>query len=880
METDHDVEEGLWALFLSSPTPAYLLRRVGTEFILLAINPAARLFSPLQNAMLGMVGKPLSRLYADQPEALAAAHRAMDERKAIPIELQVRRFDRTAHELVRLRLVFAFVPPDLLVLHVQDATGPTELEQLRRSAELRHAAVVSSMLEAVLVVDAERSVVLSANEPAARLFEVSVGDLIGRDPATLAAWIAETGDSSAPGQLPWNVARAHKVGVRAIKLGLVLADGRTKWCLVSAQPIPDPLDGAARSIACTLTDVTEREASLVAMRESERRYRDILESTSEGVWSTDLEGNTLFVNRRMAELLRTTVERLATAKAFDFFDDAERARLAERFARRRQGLNETFEVEFICDDGTHVVASASASPVWAEGRVVGSVAMFRDLTEVRRTAAALQRSERWLEVALEAAKMGVFEWEPATNVGAWSPHLGALFGPDVRDGVEGFLENIHPDDLERVGAEVARVLPGPAAFDVEYRHVQKNGAIRWIRATGRHVVEPRRDFLTGTLTDVTDRVRLEEALSRGRRLESLGRLAGGVAHDFNNLLTVILASITLAEDDAPPSVRDELDTMRHAAERARDLTKQLLAFARRQVVELENVSLDPSVRAMSQMLARLLGDDIRLTTRLEASGGYVRVDVSQLEQVVVNLAVNARDALPRGGSVELATRLESVDAVRAGTLGIAAGNYAVFSVRDDGEGIDAATREHLFEPFFTTKPHGTGLGLATSYGIARQLGGTIHVESTPGHGARFDLYLPRVEGSSAESDAPSLPATPALVASKRILLVDDDPLVRNAGRRILERLGHRVLVAASGESALELVATAAEPIELLVTDVMMPGMSGPELLAKLRERQPSLPAIVVSGHTDIDLERIEGAIRLPKPYTIELLAESVRQALG
>ncbi|MBX7191030.1 MAG: response regulator [Sandaracinaceae bacterium] len=393
-----------------------------------------------------------------------------------------------------------------------------------------------------------------------------------------------------------------------------------------------------------------------------------------------------------------------------------------------------------------------------------------------------------------------------------------------------------------------------------------------MRVTGRFEQKDGHRRLLGAIADVSERRTLEEALSRSQRLESLGRLAGGVAHDFNNLLTVIMASLSLAGDELQSGpAKAELSTARSAADRARELTRQLMAFARRQVVELSVVELHAHLGELGPMLRRLLGEDVELVLRLDPDAGAVRVDASQIEQVLVNLAVNAREAMPRGGRLEIETAAEVIDAARGASLDVAEGSYVVIRVRDTGMGMDEHTRARAFDPFFTTKADGTGLGLASVFGIVRRLSGAIVLDSELGRGTEVSVYLPRVE----EHVRPSAEAPRAAAhgAGQRILLVEDDDLVRSAGARILARLGYRVEVAAHGAQALEILAAASTPFDLLMTDMIMPGMTGVELADEVRRIQPGIAVLVVSGYADVDNEQLAGHTYLQKPYSLETLSQ-------
>jgi PAS domain S-box-containing protein len=387
--------------------------------------------------------------------------------------------------------------------------------------------------------------------------------------------------------------------------------------------------------------------------------------------------------------------------------------------------------------------------------------------------------------------------------------------------------------------------------------------------------------------DLTAVRALEAQLRQAQKMEAVGRLAGGVAHDFNNLLTVITGRSQLLLLKLPPEspLRRDVELVEETAHRASALTRQLLAFSRKQMVQPRVVDLNEVVRSMETMLGRLIGEDITLTTRLDQTAGCVRADPAQLEQMIVNLAVNARDAMPLGGRLTLETSSVRIDETRARQhVGLRPGPHVRLVVRDTGVGMDGLIKAHLFEPFFTTKGpgKGTGLGLATVYGIVTQSGGAIRVDSEPGQGATFTIELPRV-------DAPADPARDAGVASaaphgsETVLLVEDEPEVRGLARDILHQQGYTVLEAADGDEALHVGREHGGPIHLLVTDVVMPQMGGRELADRLRAGRTETKILYVSGYTDDAILRQgvseTGTAFLPKPFTAAALAHKVRQVL-
>ncbi len=389
------------------------------------------------------------------------------------------------------------------------------------------------------------------------------------------------------------------------------------------------------------------------------------------------------------------------------------------------------------------------------------------------------------------------------------------------------------------------------------------------------------------LRDISERKRLERQLLHSQKMEAVGRLAGGVAHDFNNLLTTILGYSELMLMKLPESspVRADVEEILKAGQRAVGLTRQLLAFSRKQVIEPKVVNLNAVIEEAAKMLRRLIGEDVDLATSLDPSLGSVRVDPGQIEQVLMNLAVNSRDAMPRGGRLTLETRNVTFDASASRLhFGAPPGAYVLLAVTDTGMGMDAETRSHLFEPFYTTKEKGTGtgLGLATVYGIVKQSDGYIFVYSEPGKGTTFKIYLPRVEAAGTDSAA-AVPASAVANGKETLLLVEDEEPVRRLMHRSLMERGYSVLEAPSGEAALTVATSHPGPIDLLITDVVLTGVSGKSLATLLLTSRPTLKLLFISGYTDDTVVR-HGVLAkdeafLQKPFTPDALARRVREVL-
>jgi len=471
-----------------------------------------------------------------------------------------------------------------------------------------------------------------------------------------------------------------------------------------------------------------------------------------------------------------------------------------------------------------------------------------------------------------------------------SENIARIMGYDPAEalGPTWWTDRLHPEDRDPVLAAVPSILSRDhLAFEYRFRH--KDGSYHWIhdearltRDAGGRPVE-----VFGSWVDITERKGLEMQLLQAQKMEAVGQLAGGVAHDFNNVLTAIAGYAELLREDLPgeDARRGDLEEILRATDRAAALTRQLLAFSRRQVLAPRVLDLNTVVASVDNMLGRLIGADVELRTALAPELGAVRADPGQLEQVIMNLVVNARDAMPRGGKLTIETANAELDESYAlEHPAVVAGPYVMLAVSDSGVGMDAATQARIFEPFFTTKEKGkgTGLGLATVYGIVKQSGGNIWLYSEPGRGTTFKIYLPRVD-QPLELPTPTPAARETPRGTETVLLVEDDDAVRALARKMLAAHGYTVLAAPSGADALELAASHAGPIHLLVTDVVLPGISGRELAIRFQSVRPGLKVLYTSGYTDDAVVHHgvldAGIAFLQKPFTSGALARKVRETL-
>jgi PAS domain S-box-containing protein len=512
----------------------------------------------------------------------------------------------------------------------------------------------------------------------------------------------------------------------------------------------------------------------------------------------------------------------------------------------------------------------------------------RLLSRLRAQSEALKEQEEQTDFAMTAARIGVSYRDIGSTRVVMSRSLARLLGlSDEAQGIsqDEVYQRTHPDDRDRLRATVEKAIRERAEFTLSYRMIVSGGAVRWFQFDGRIALDEQKQptRVVGVLADITDRRSLEMQFRQAQKMEAVGQLAGGVAHDFNNLLTAIIGYARFALDrTGEGEQRRDLEEIAKAAGRAAALTKQLLSFSRRHVMETVSIDLNALIVDMVTMLRRVIGEDIELTTSFGSDLSVVRADRGQLEQVLMNLVVNARDAITGGGAILIETNAVTVETAPS-HLELRPGAYVTLTVNDNGCGMSDEIKARLFEPFFTTKPRGqgTGLGLATVYGIVMQTGGAIDLESEPGRGSSFTVYLPTERGPAHRVERPVEPQRTTGTAA--VLLVEDEQAVRELVRIILERAGYSVVEAANAEEA-ETLFDGMRSVDLLISDVVMPGRSGFELFHRLHEKRQSLRVLFISGYTDyamFDSTIVERDLAfLEKPFSAEGLVAKVRDVLS
>jgi two-component system, cell cycle sensor histidine kinase and response regulator CckA len=562
-----------------------------------------------------------------------------------------------------------------------------------------------------------------------------------------------------------------------------------------------------------------------------------------------------------------------------------------RRARREAPLQPIIVISGLDDEEVALEAVRSgAQDYLVKGRIEGHLLarVIRYAIERRRAEQQLRTSETMYRSLVQNSPYGIQRVSPAGQVLSANPALVRMLGYASEEEVLrlDMARDVYADPHEREPLVAELITRGELTAESDWK--RKDGKVVRVRRTGRLVndAEGHGKYLDVIVEDVTRQRAMELQLQQAAKMEAIGHLAGGVAHDFNNLLTVILGSADLLLETMPAASvdREEIGDIRRAALRAADLTRQLLAFSRQQVLQPHVLDLNHIVEGMEKMLGRLIGEDVELRTRLDPALGATRADPGQMEQIILNLAVNARDAMPEGGQLTLETSNAELDAAYVADHAPALpGAYVMLAVSDTGVGMDQATQARVFEPFFTTKEvgKGTGLGLATVYGIVKQSGGFIWLYTEPGQGATFKIYLPRVADAAAAAGTPV--NREVLVGTETVLLVEDEEAVRTITQRILEGQGYTVLVAQDSASALELAEGHAGIIHLLLSDVVMPGINGPALATRLAERRPATRVLFLSGYAGEAITRRgtlpTGMAFLQKPFSVSALARKVREVL-
>lgn len=751
------------------------------------------------------------------------------------------------------------------------------VEALRANTTLLEA-VSEGTTEAIYVKDlAGRYLLL--NPAGARMVGRSVEELLGKDdslifsPQTAAAIMANDAAVLASGRTQ----TYEETGT---------TNGETRTYLSTKGPYRDPSGRTIGLVGISL-DITDR-------KHPEDHFRSLVQNSSDVISIIEADGTIRYESPSIQRILGHDPAALVGHNVFSYVHPEDLPNMTARFEEllQRPGVSSSSELRFRHADGSWIHLWGVATNLLDDPRVRGIVVNSRSVTEEKLSEKARMDAEARYRTLVEQlvavtyiARLGL--------EGEWlyvSPQLETMLGYQPEQWLADpkmWMSRIHPEDRVLVASAEDAALGG-RPFRAEYRLLHRDGHVVWVDDTASVMRDADgNNLLHGVLLDVTERKRLESELHQAQKMQAVGQLAGGIAHDFNNILTVILGySQILLEEDKPSGdlIHRSAEQIRNAADRAAALTRQLLAFSRKQVLEPRILNLNKVLGDLDKMLRRLITENIHIVNLPGSDLGSVKADPAQIEQVLLNLAINARDAMPNGGQLTIETANVELDQSSDEHKTVIPGRYVMLAVSDTGSGMDASVRARVFEPFFTTKEmgKGTGLGLATVYGIVKQSGGYIWVYSEPGSGSTFKIYLPRVD-RAAEGNGRGQAEISAVRGTENILLVEDDPMVRNLARSVLEACGYTVLMPDRVEDVEALCRQYPGTIHLLLTDVVMPVISGTELARRLMPMRADMKVIYMSGYTERAVSRqalLEPGITLvQKPFTPSILARKVREVL-
>jgi two-component system cell cycle sensor histidine kinase/response regulator CckA len=760
---------------------------------------------------------------------------------------------------------------------VRDISEREQSEALRRQSQEKYASMVHASPDAITLRSLPDRRYLEVNEGFMRLTGYTAEEVLGRTPAELHLWVEQQ-----PHQTTLQLVESQGQ-VQGEEFRFRTKTGEIRYGRLSAARVT--INGQPCMLSVT-HDITDRKHAEAAASQ----LALIVESSNDAIVGKSLDGKITSWNAGAERIYGYTKSEVLGQPVSILIPPEQRDDLPEILERLKRGERiQHYETLRVRKDGPRINVSVSISPVKdAAGEIIGASAIARDVTERKRVEGQLKKSEAQFRSLVHEAPYGIYRVTLEGQLLHVNPALVMMLGYDSE---EELMRRNMENDIYRDPVVRRRLLKEHSqsddfrALEAEWR--RKDGKFITVRMTGHPVLEKDNSiaYFEVFAEDITERRSLERQLLQAQKMEAIGRLAGGIAHDFNNLLSVILGHSDILEQQVGGNgrLRKSVEATRNAAERAAALTMQLLAFSRKQVIEPTVIDLNKSVVEIQKMLHRVIGEDIELAIRLQPDLGHVKADPGQLSQVLMNLAVNSRDAMPNGGKLAIETaNVELDDTYVRQHLGARPGSFVMLAVSDTGTGMDSDTLSHIFEPFFTTKDpgKGTGLGLSMVYGIIKQNNGYVMPYSEPGRGTTFKIYFPRTAESlpmphKAEKEIPG--------GSETILVVEDEPALRELTCVLLQEAGYTVLESSGVENAIAIAKDSHRAIDLLLTDIVMPRLDGRELANQLAALRPNLRILYMSGYTDDVIVHCgllkQATVLVQKPFTKATLLRKVRETL-
>jgi two-component system cell cycle sensor histidine kinase/response regulator CckA len=778
---------------------------------------------------------------------------------------------------------------ELILLAIEDVTERRQAEAKRREVETRFTSLVKNIKKhSILTTDLDGRIT-SWNVEAERILGYSEAEILGKSFSFIF-----TPEDVQDGKPEKELHKAREDGWAEDECWYVRKGGERFWALDIVTPMYDA-SGSPTGFSKILRDMTERKQAEnnEALRKSDERFLELTAHLHQVLWIMDAqESKMLYVSPGYEKMWGRSCQSLIdhSTSYFEGIHPLDQEMMLREFAAMFQTGDIDVEFRILRPDESVNWVWMRGYPVSEQGRVVRLVGIIEDVTEKRLLAGQRDALLARLQLHIERMPLAYILFDAEPRVVDWNPTAERIFGYTKQEALGISPSDFYPPSFRRDADEILRRIRGGdmGAHSVN-ENVTKDGrtiTCEWLN-TPLFEEDGRFAGILSLAQDVTERLALEEQFRQAQKMEAFGQLAGGVAHDFNNLLTVISGYSEMLLEILPPADpnREMIQEILKAGVRAALLTRQLLVFSRKQLVQLQVLDLNAVVASTEKMLGRLIGEDMNMTTVLAPDLERVKVDPGQVEQVIVNLVVNARDAMPQGGRITIETANVDLDESYAQShVGVTPGRYVLLAVSDAGCGMSEEVKARIFEPFFTTKEvgKGTGLGLATVFGIVKQSGGHLRVHSETGRGTTFKIYLPSVADVIPAAQAQTESA-PVLTGTETILLVEDEKAVRAMAGFALRTNGYTLVEAADGEEAVRLCERHEGPIHLLVTDVVMPRMGGRQLTERLKTLHPEMRVLFVSGYTDDAVVRhgiLQAQVQfLQKPFTVDALIRKVRAVL-